>query len=134
MLVTFFKSNYIIFQHCHILDLTVEPSLFLIVFDYLDVRSISRLETCCSQLQDMVVETSIYKRKWRGVSESSGEGVLERKRLEDIGKDVHSKMESSKHFKKKLSEYYLRNPYILSFWSQRSECAALQPSQRSGRD
>ena len=128
MLVTFVKSNYIIFQHCHILDLTVEPSLFLIVFDYLDVRSISRLETCCSQLQDMVVETSIYKRKWRGVSEKAGA----RRSLEDVCTDELSQMESSRHFKKKLSEYYLRNPYILNFWSERSAYAALQLSQRSG--
>ena len=76
-------------------------------------------------MQDMVVETSIYKRKWRGVSESAGDGVLDRRSLEDVGKDEVSQMESSRHFKKKLSEYYLRNPYILNFWSERSACAAL---------
>ena len=106
--------------------------MFLIVFSYLDVRSISRLESCCCQLQDMVVETSIYQRKWRGVSERSGDGVLNKRSLEDIGIDEHSQIESSKHFKKKLSEYYLRNPYIHNFWSERSACAALQPSQRRG--
>jgi hypothetical protein len=132
MIVTPFKSNYIIFQPCHILDLTVEPSMFLIVFDYLDVRSISRLESCCWQLQDMVVETRIYKRKWRGASERAGDGLLDRRSLEDVGKDELSQMESSRHFKKKLSEYYIRNPDILNFWSERSEYAALQQSQRSG--
>ena len=103
--------------------------MLLIVFDFLDVRSISRLESCCCQLQDMVVETRIYKRKWRGVNEKAGA----RRSLEDVGKEELSQMASSRHFKKKLSEYYIRNPYILNFWSERSAYAALQLSQRSGR-
>jgi hypothetical protein len=75
----------------------------------------------------MVVETRIYKRKWRGHNERAGA----RRSLEDVGTDELSQMESSSHFKKKLSEYCLRNPDILNFWSERSAYAALQMSQRS---
>ena len=97
------------FQPGHLLDLVVEPSLLLTVFDYLDLRSISRLESSSSQLREMVVQTSIYKRRWKEIKQRTDEGSADTGRRMKVDTEWDSKMESSRHFKKKLSEYYLRN-------------------------
>ena len=88
----------------------MEPSLFETIFSYLDVRSISRLETCCTWLRDMVVQTSIYRDKFRSICRSSEEEERggERRRKEDVVGADQSKLERSRHFKRKLSEYYYR--------------------------
>ena len=96
--------------------------MFLIIFDYLDVRSISRLEACCIPLRDMVVQTSIYKRKLRSISGRSetDEVMVDKIRQEEFVEEEHSKIENSRHYKKKISEYYLRYLYLshLSYiWS-----------------
>ena len=77
----------------------LEPELFRMVFNYLDLRSISRVECCCVSLQGMVVETSIYRRRWLEVCERRGE---------DGGTVTQTPVESSRHYKMKLAEYYLR--------------------------
>ena len=88
----------------------VEPSLFENIFSYLDVRSISRLETCCTWLRDSVVQTSIYRDKFRSICRISAEEEMggERRRKEDVEEADQSKLERSRHFKRKLSEYYYR--------------------------
>ena len=88
----------------------VEPSLFETIFSYLDVRSISRLEICSSWLRDMVVQTSIYRDKFTSICRSSSEEERggERRRKEEVVEADQSKLERSRHFKRKLSEYYYR--------------------------
>ena len=85
----------------------MEPSLFEMIFNYMDVRSISRLESCCSMLRDMVVQTNIYKRRWRRICTRRGEEDenMERKVVVD---EEFSQVENSRYFKKKLYEYYHR--------------------------
>jgi hypothetical protein len=97
-------------QPCYLLDLMVEPSLFETIFSYLDVRSISRLETCCTWLRDMVVQTSIYRDKFRSICRSNAEEERggERRRKEEVVEADQSKLERSRRFKRKLSEYYYR--------------------------
>ena len=82
-------------QSCHILDLVVETTLFETIFNFLDILSISRLESCCPELRDMVVQTRIYRKMFQKISRNSGD--------EDLTQE-----ESSKHFKKQLSDYYIR--------------------------
>ena len=78
----------------------VEPSLLL----YLDLCSIFRLESSSCQFRYMEAQTSIYKGWGREVKQSSDIGLLER-----VDKGGNSKIDRSRHFRKKLSEYYLRN-------------------------
>ena len=84
--------------------------MFETIFSYLDVRSISRLETCCTWLRDSVVQTSIYRDKFRSICRISAEEEMggERRRKEDVEEVDQSKLERSRHFKRKLSEYYYR--------------------------
>ena len=89
--------------------------MFEMIFNYLDIRSISRLESCCSLLRDLVVQTSIYKRRLRRISGRS-RGEEEENRGDRRGKgefveEEHSQVENSRHFKKKLYEYYHRYSY-----------------------
>ena len=79
-------------QSCHILDLVVEPSLFETIFNFLDIFSVSRLKSGVERhggadwhLQENVSEN---QEKW-------------------CGKDL-TQEESSKLFKKQISEYHIR--------------------------
>ena len=92
-------------QPCHLLTLALEPSLFRLVFDYLDLRSLARLECCCTTLQSMVVDTNIYRKKWVDVCERTGQSE---------GRGAQASVETSRYYKRKLSEYYLRSGGIFA--------------------
>ena len=77
----------------------VEPSLFKTIFEYLDLRSVLRLETTCTLLRDMVIQTRIYRRKHRVICGSLSTGDV-------LGEDLQ--IEESLHFKKKLADYFYR--------------------------
>ena len=83
----------------------VEPFLLL----YLDLRSIFRLESSCCQLRDMVVQTNIYRRRWKEVKQRTEECSVDKGRLSEVQEEGQSKIEHSRHSKGKLSEYYLRH-------------------------
>ena len=83
--------------------------MLLIIFDYLDLQSISRLESSCCHLRDMVVQTNIYRRRWKEVKQRTEECSVDKGRLSEVQEEGQSKIEHSRHSKGKLSEYYLRH-------------------------
>eukprot|EP00092_Neocalanus_flemingeri_P002052 GFUD01002190.1.p1 GENE.GFUD01002190.1~~GFUD01002190.1.p1 ORF type:complete len:185 (+),score=48.11 GFUD01002190.1:213-767(+) len=104
------KDQYDPEKPCYLLDLLVEPSLFEMIFDYLDVTSISRLESCCGLMRDLVVQTSIYKRRLRRINgrRKEEESRGERRGQKEFLEEEHSQVENSRHFKKKLYQYFYR--------------------------
>jgi len=92
---------------CYLLNLMVEPSLFEMIFNYLDVRSLTRVESCCSILREVVVQNNIYKRRWRRVCLKRGEEKKMKEKKVVLDKDL-SQIENSRQFKKKLCEDYYR--------------------------
>ena len=89
--------------------------MLLIIFEHLDLQSISRLESSCCQLRDMVVQTSIYRRRWKEVKQITEEGSADKGRLTEVQEEGQSKIQRSLHFKGKLSEYYLRHGKLQNF-------------------
>ena len=55
-------------QPSHLLRLAVEPALFEYICLFLDPRSVASLELCCTAMRDLVLQTRIYRRKYKIVS------------------------------------------------------------------
>ena len=58
------------------------------------------------------MQTRIYKRRWKEFEQRTAEGSADTGRLVKVDNEGDSKTESSRYFKKKLSEYYLRNEKV----------------------
>ena len=86
---------------CHLLSLVQDPILMEMIFAYLDVETISRLEQCCHLLRHLVVENRIYRRRVSAAIRGgrwNGGGWL-RKTVDDP-----TDLEISNYFKAKLIE------------------------------
>ena len=102
------KDKYDPDKPSYLLMLTVEPSLFETIFNFLDHRSISALELSCTVLRDVVIETKIFRRRFTaitGCQQSQAEGALGYDEL----------LQQSRHYKNKLFEHYYR------YWGHSSE-------------
>ena len=94
------KDHYNPDQPCHLLSLSVEPCLFEKIFTFLDHRAVSRLELTCTLLRDLVIQTKVYRRKFRQVC-----GQTER----TVDTNVEEKeVQESCFYKNKLFEHFHR--------------------------
>ena len=81
-------------ENDHIFQLLVEPSIFETIFHCLSFPCVCSMESCCTQLRDMVVLTRVYKKRFKKIANKGVEEEL-------------TQYESSKYFKKLLSDYYV---------------------------
>ena len=86
-------------QPTHLLEVVQSPVVMEKLCNYLEVRSISKLEQCCHLLRDLVVENRIYRRKVSAAIRGGGwnTGGWLRKSVTDP-----TDLEMSNFFKKKL--------------------------------
>ena len=80
-----------------ILELLVEPDIVETIFSYLSVPCICRVESSCTQFREMVVITSIYKKRFQKINNT----------VSNHNDDL-TNIENSNHFKKMLAEHFLR--------------------------
>ena len=82
--------------------LLIEPSLFDLVFSFLDHKSILSLELTCTLLRDVVMETRIYRRRFTTISgESWSSDCNEEQTYEELVKQ-------SCKYKNKLFEHFYK--------------------------
>merc|ERR1711892_693109 len=62
-------------QPTHLLEVVQSPVVMEKLCNYLDVRSISKLEQCCHLLRDLVAENRIYRRKVSAAIRGGGQNT-----------------------------------------------------------